>query len=589
MLWDDDAHVTKPALQSLRGLERIWLEPGATQQYYPLLHTAFWVEHRLWGDATIGYHLINCCWHALAAWLLWRILRRLSFPAPTLAALLFALHPVMVESVAWIAEQKNTLSAVFYLGSALAYLGFDATRHAGRYRMASLLFVAALLTKSVTATLPAALLLVLWWRRGRLKPRDCIPLVPWFALAVAAGAFTAWVERRYIGARGPQFDLGFPQRLALSGRVIWFYLGKLIWPHPLVFIYPRWAIGAPSWRAFLPLAAVVVAILGLAALARRTRGPLCAFLFFAGTLFPVLGFVNVYPFLFSYVADHFQYLAAIGLLVGAAWLLERIAAAPWSWIVPAALAILSCRQSFDYRNAETLYRSTLARNSGAWLAHYNLGVVLEHEGRLEEAIPEYRATLRLNPGHWSARANLATALMQTGRPAEAVAEYEAALRTHRNFPSAENDLGLALERLPGEEAEAEAHLRRAIELNPDYADAYDNLGILLLRGGRRSEAIPEFARAIQRSPQVPEYHYELANALSDEPGRLSDAAREYRRAIELDPGYVEAHGNLAVALARLGDLRGAIREMELVVRLRPGLSAARAYIERWKAALSRTP
>ncbi len=218
-LWDDDAHVTKAALRSLHGLYRIWFEVGATQQYYPILHSAFWIEHRLWGDAVLGYHLVTVGLHALAAWLLICALRRLGFPLPWVAGLLFAVHPICVESVAWISEQKNTLSAVFYLSSGWAFLEFYRKGRKGWYALALGLYVLALLTKSVTATLPAALLVLIWWRRGRISwQADVLPLVPWFAVGLASGLFTAWAEVNYIGAEGSDFALTFAQRLVLVQR-----------------------------------------------------------------------------------------------------------------------------------------------------------------------------------------------------------------------------------------------------------------------------------------------------------------------------------------------------------------------------------
>ncbi len=339
-LWDDLGHITGPQLRSLRGLWRIWSEVGATQQYYPLLHSAFWLEHRLWGDAFFGYHLANVAFHSASAVLLVLILRALAVPGALLAGLIFALHPIAVESVAWISEQKNTLSAAFYLASAYVYLRFAeaglkpcatpvaeglkpcATAVAGLkpcatpaqsssasvvqpfraagYWIATALFLCALLSKTVTATLPAALLVVEWWRRGRLRwHQDVRPLLPWFAVAVAAGLFTAWFERDIIGARGADFDLTLIERGLLAGRVIWFYLGKLIWPADLMFWYPRWTIDASVWWQYLFPAAVAGMTIALAIVARRTRGPLAGFLFFCGTLFPVLGFFNVYPFRFS--------------------------------------------------------------------------------------------------------------------------------------------------------------------------------------------------------------------------------------------------------------------------------------------------
>ncbi len=326
-LWDDDAHVTKPELRSLRGLHRIWFEayrvgpagqllPGATQQYYPLLHSAFWLEYHLWGTSALGYHLANLALHCAAVCLIYLILRKLNVPGALLAAGIFALHPVQVESVAWITEQKNTLSAVFYLSAMLVYLHFDRSRTPDAYIAAVVLFVLGLLSKTVTATLPAALLVIFWWQRGTLSwKRDVLPLLPLFALGAVAGLFTAWIERNLIGAQGAPFDLTFVQRCLLAGRVVCFYLGTLIWPSNLIFIYPRWPIDPAKLRAWLfPLAAITTTVV-LFMLRHRWRAPLAGWLFFVGTLFPVLGFFNVYPFVFSYVADHFQYLSCLGMIV----------------------------------------------------------------------------------------------------------------------------------------------------------------------------------------------------------------------------------------------------------------------------------
>ncbi len=183
-VWDDDGHVTRPELRSWYGLYRIWFHLGATQQYYPLLHSAFWVEHRLWGDATLGYHLVNILLHMAATVLVALVLCRLRVPGTCLAAAIFALHPVHVESIAWIAEQKNALSAVFYLGAMLVYLRFDQERKSPLYCWALALFVLGLLSKTTAATLPAALLVILWWQRGRLSwRRDVVPLVPFLRWA----------------------------------------------------------------------------------------------------------------------------------------------------------------------------------------------------------------------------------------------------------------------------------------------------------------------------------------------------------------------------------------------------------------------
>ncbi|MGA2505846.1 MAG: glycosyltransferase family 39 protein, partial [Chitinispirillaceae bacterium] len=382
-VWDDDAHMTKPELRPAAGLARIWTQLGATQQYYPLVHTVFWVEHRLFGDATPGYHLLNILLHFLSALLLITILRRLGIPgkAAWLAGGIFALHPVMVESVAWITELKNTLSGVFYLAAALAYLKFDSERDKKHYALALLLFLFGLLSKSVIVTLPAALLVVFWWKRGRIEwKRNVVPLLPFFAIGIISGVFTAWMERRYFGAEGSDFNLAFIDRCLIAGRAIWFYLYKLLWPANLIFIYPRWHIDAATvWQYLFPAAFLLTAVL-FWALRSRSRTPLAVLLYFAVTLFPALGFFNVYPFRFSFVADHFQYLACIGPIAAAAAIivqgtgllqarLRRTMQPLICGVLLSVLFLLSWNQSGMYSDAETLYRTTIRKNPDCWMAY----------------------------------------------------------------------------------------------------------------------------------------------------------------------------------------------------------------------------
>jgi len=522
LLWDDDAHVTRLDLQSLRGLWQIWFQLGATQQYYPVLHSAFWVEHRLWGDATVGYHLVNVLLHVAAACLFALILRQLSIKGAWIGALLFALHPVNVESVAWISEQKNTLSTVFYLSAMLAYLRHDEEargesrrqavakerRHEGashislftrHYFLALALFIAAMLSKSVTVTLPAALLVVIWWRRGKLSwKNDVLLLAPWIALGMAMGLLTAWVERRFIGAEGADFTLSLLERCLLAGRVVWFYLSKLLWPANLMFIYPRWEVSATIWWQYL-YPAGVLGLIGAAWMIRsRTRGPLAALLFFVGSLFPALGFFNAYPFIYSFVADHFQYLASLGLFALAA-------AFCWKWqsaVAIAAICILGpltwleCR---IYRDSETLYRTTLARNPGCWMACNNLGLIVQGKGRLSEASALYQQALRIKPDYHQAHSNLGTVFYAEGHFPEAVAQFERALRFKPNYAEARNNLGNAftgMNRVP----EAIAQLEEALRLKPNYAEAKLNLGSALVKAHRFPDAIASIKEALRLKP-----------------------------------------------------------------------------------------
>ena len=638
VVWDDQAHVTTTELSSWTGLRRIWTELGATQQYYPILHSAFWLEHRLWGDATLGYHLTNALLHATACGLLVVALRRLwslgpatapgatTMPAGTawLAAFLFAVHPVCVESVAWISEQKNTLSLVFYLLAALSWLNFHERRGLGWYALATLLFLLALGTKTVTATLPAALLVVLWWRNGRLSlRRDVVPLLPWFVLAAAGGLLTAWIERKIIGAEGGQFSLAWGERVLLAGRVIWFYLGKLAWPFDLMFIYPRWDVPAAARGWFGCLAGAALLTAGLWLLRRRARGPLAGWLFFTGSLFPVLGFFNVYPFIFSYVADHFQYLASLGIIVVAAtgittWLATIPARGrPAGWLLVglflAGFGSLSNLQSRIYTDGGTLYRATLAANPDCWMAHNNLGLLLstspagipeaiEHfeaamriwpdypeacnnlgfllakqPGRQAEAMGYFERALRIQPGFAEAHCNLANILVTLdGRMPEAIAHYQQALRANPKQAEVHLCYANALVKLPGRESEALAHYEEALRLEPDYVEALMNLAIELEKiPGREAEALADYTRALQIDPTRAEVHYNLANLLTNLPGRSPEALDHYREAVRLQPTYAKAHNNLGVLLAREKMWEESRRHLEKALELDPTYEDAR--------------
>jgi tetratricopeptide (TPR) repeat protein len=626
LLWDDTAHITAPVLQSLHGLWRIWFSLGATQQYYPLLHSAFWIEHRLWGDAVLGYHLANLAQHALGACLVVAIVRRLKLPGAWLAGMVFALHPVCVEAVAWISEQKSTLSAVFYLSSAYIYLGFDRTRRRSSYLWALALFILALLTKTVTATLPAALLVIFWWPRGRLDwRRDIRPLVPWIGLGAAAGLFTAWVERTLIGAQGAAYALTITQRFLLAGRAIWFYAAKLLWPANLIFSYPRWKLDpAVPWQYVYPMGVIAV-VIGLCLLARRHRGPLAAMLLFAGTLFPALGFFNIYPFLFSYVADHFQYLASLALIVPLSYALVSFVTRlgrPADVVLPAVLlailATLSWRQAGTYRDTETLYRATLLRNPASWLAHNNLGVaLLEKPGHLAEARTEYQAVLALKPDDAEAHNNLGNALARMpGRLPEAIREFEIAIKLEPRLAQAHQNLGNALARNPQRIADSIAQFKIALQLKPDDPQIRNNLGVTMLESPghisdaitqfqdalkvsprdaqirtnlgnalsqvpeRRPEAIAQFQAILRSEPNNPQAHNSLAITLAQMPGRLPDAIAEFQAALRADPRFAEAHNNLGRALSRLpGRMPEAIAEYRAALQIKPDYAQARANLE----------
>ena len=621
MLLDDDSHITSAELRSIGGLYRIWFEVGATYQYYPVLHSAFWIEHKLWGDSVLGYHLITLLWHMTSVVLLYLVLARLKIPGALLAAGIFALHPVMVESVAWMSEQKNTLSAMFCLSAMLVYLKFDESRLRSYYLTALGLFVLGLLTKTpITATLPATLLVIFWWQRGELSwKRDVRPLAPFFVLSVMGGLVTAWVERKLIGAEGVDFELTLLERSLVAGRVIWFYLSKLLWPANLTFMYPRWDINPKVWWQWLFPVATLGAFVGLWAMRQRWRGPLAAWLLFVGTLVPVLGFLNVYPFIFSFVADHFQYFASLAIIVpvsaGIATGLER-ASLPMRragvalcilWV--GGLAGLTLKQSGMYADVVTLYRTTIERNPDCWAAHNNLGKILSDEGQQQEAIEHYRAAIRVRPKYFTAHVNLGIALAATGqfpeafdhlhkaielqpesaaahrslgnaltnagRHEEAIDEYQAALVLGPDDASTFNSLGAALTTV-GRLPQAIEHLRHAVLLNPDYAEARGNLGNALARSGKLSEGIVELQRAVALAPQDSWTISNLGDALV-QAGRLKEAIQQFRRGVQLDPSAY-AHYNLATAIMKTGRLPEAIVEFRTAIRFNPNFVQAYASL-----------
>jgi protein O-mannosyl-transferase len=451
-IWDDDVYVTNnPALRSVEGLWASWTHLGANVQYYPLVFTSFWAEYHFWQLRPFGYHLVNVVLHLLNAFLVWHILRRLEVRGAWLAAAVFAIHPVHVESVAWITERKNVLSGLFYLGAVAAYLRFAddwrdvAPRNWRAYAIACLLFGFALLSKSVTATLPVILLVMAWWKRGRLEKRDVLPLIPFVLLAAAMGSLTAYLERVQVGATGSEWELTLIDRSLIAGRAIWFYLSKLLLPIHLTFSYSRWSVDASRWWQYLfPVSALGTMIVLYLQRARIGRGPLAAILFFVLTLAPALGFVDFYPMRYSFVADHFQYLASLGPIVLVSAMLskaaERLAPGETSpadhtprlaklslvSLLLVTLAGLTWRQSSIYRNERTLWFDTIAKNPDSWMAYNNLGLFYFRQGDWGRALPLFQKSVTINPNNAEVHYNLALVLRGIGMEADAKSHFQIA-------------------------------------------------------------------------------------------------------------------------------------------------------------------
>ena len=589
LLLDDDLHITKPELRSLGGLARIWFEVGATQQYYPVLHTAFWLEHRLWGDAVLGYHLINVLLHASAALLVVCLMRRLRLPGAWLAAYVFALHPVGVESVAWIAEQKNTLSTVLALGAALAYLRFDDQRRRSSFGVALGLFALALLSKTAVVTLPAILLVLVWWQRSRLEwRRDVRPLLLWSVLGGAVGLVTLSVEHRLLAGIHADLALTLPERALVAGRAFWFYLAKLVWPAGLTFFYPRWAIDAgAAWQYLFPLAAAVLAA-GLGIWARRRRGPLAAFLCYSAALAPILGFADVEWFVFSFVADHLQYFASLALFIPAAAVLAagagRLPAAARR-LAPAAaaaglaiLGVLTWRQCGRYRDPVTFYRTAAELSPASAVAHNHYGAALaEAPGRMPEAVAQFELALQINPHFAEIHENLGTALLHDPkRLAEAVEHLETARRLRPDRKSAYDKLAFALAGIPGRLPEALSLYRASLAIDPKDPLVHDAFGLALRQDPRRlADAAAQFETAVRLRPNFAEAHLHLGEVLAGDPARLEAAVAECEAAVRIQPDSAAAHAELGNLLLRMpGRTDAALGHLATALRLNPDFAEA---------------
>jgi len=541
-IWDDDQHVgDKSALTGLDGLRRIWFEIGAVNQYYPVTHSAFWLMFRFWGMIPFGYHLVNVALHALSAVLLWMILRRLAIPGAFLAAAVFALHPVHVESVAWVTELKNCLSGFFYIAAFLVYVRYMEKPAGIFYLLAFILYLLALLSKTVTCSLPAAILLVIWYKKGRIAKSDIMPLVPFFLIGLLAGILTPWVEKEHIGASGQEWHYGLWPRFLIMGRAIWFYAAKLLWPHPLIFNYPRWTISILAWGQYVYLLGIVVILILLWLKRRRTgRGPIVAVLFFIGTLFPALGFFNIYPLRYSFVADHFQYLASIGLIVLFASLMEKKILSGNNIIrIFLTTVLLSCAgvktwyQAHTYLNAEVLFRYTLEKNPSSWLALNSLGLILFNQGKVDESIALYRQSIELKPDDDVAYNGMGAALLKQGKAEDAIKYFQ-----------------------------------KAVELNPDYDVTLCNLGNTLSHLGRKEEANQYFLKAVVADPDSFAAHYFLGNNYMDL-GQNQKALKHYIKAVQLNPGYAKPHQKLGEIYYSLGSYGKSIDHYRRAVKIQP--------------------
>src|SRR5438445_3947274 len=581
LLWDDDVYIpNNELLTAPDGLRRIWFSFDSPSQYFPLTYTSFRIERSLWGLNPIGYHWTNILLHVANALLIWCLLARLKVPGAWLAAMIFALHPVQVESVAWITERKNVLMVFFFLLTLLAWIAFvdERTRRPWRfYALALILYVLSLSAKTTACTLPAPLLLILWLQKKAIDKRRLLQVLPFLVLGFSMGLLTVWWERYHQGTHGTLFPFLSPlERALVASHAVWFYLGKLIWPANLTFIYPKWTIAvtrAPDY-AWLLAGMVLCAVIYFA---RRSlgRGVEVAAILFVATLSPVLGFIMLYTFRYTFVADHYQYLACLGpIALASAGLINladvsknsRTLIFSVALCVVALLATLTWRQAAMYGNIETLWRTTLSRNPNCWMAHNNLGIVLFEKGQLDDAIAHYRTTLQMQPNFWDADYNLGTALLGKGQVDEAIFHCDKAVRMQPNDPDAQVALANALLQ-KRQIDDAIVHYQKAVAIRPDYFLARYGLGHALLERGKLDAAIEHSRAALLIQPNNADCQTILAIAL-DEEGQSVEAVKHYEKALEISPQSVSALNNLAWLLATGSNasLRNGARAIQLATQ-----------------------
>ncbi len=516
-LWDDRSMtVDNPLILAADGLRGIWFSTRPVD-YFPLTYTTFWVEWRLWGNDPLGYHLVNLALHIASTFLLWRLLRALRVPGAWFGALLFAVHPVNVAAVAWIAECKASLAMVFYLASLVCWVRAEDRNQSGRlqYAAALALHILAVLSKPSVVMMPCVLLVLAWWRNGRVGWRDLGRTVPFFAVSLAAGLTTMWFHyHRAVSADDLAHANPLPVRLIVAGRTTFFYIGKIFWPHRLAMIYPRWAFPPGDMAGFLwPV--------GLAALlagvwwGRRFwgRGPAATLASFVLILLPVCGLLHMAFFSFSYVSDHLVYSATPGLLaLVAAWLAGfyerggtagRAASATMAGLV-LLLSTACWQRAVDFSDPEKLWESGLRIDPHSPGAHNNLGIVLQERAphdpaTLAQAEAHFREALKSGDDQLGvAGVNLANVLRMEGRWTESAAVYRRVLAV---YPEAEgfNNYGVAILNT-GDNAAAAAAFRQAIRLEPTLASAYYNLYSVELPEGHLPQAVALLQACLKLDP-----------------------------------------------------------------------------------------
>jgi protein O-mannosyl-transferase len=592
-IWDDDAMVTDNRLIRMPGgLWRFWFSTEPPD-YFPLVSSLLWIQWRLWGMNATGYHIVQVMLHALNSILLWRTARRLDIPAAWWAGMIYAVHPVNVETVAWITETKNTVPVALCLGSLLMILRSESTQSLRLYWGAVGLFLLALLGKTSVVMLPVILLIITWWKHGSLSRKDIGKSIPFFAVALVMGLVTVWFQSNRAIMHTVIREDGFMSRLAVAGTAVWFYLFKAVLPIHLSFVYPRWIIDPRSPLAYIPVGLLAAAFCALYVCRRRFgRSPFAALAAYVVCLLPVLGFLNIYFMRYSFVADHWQYPAMTVFAAAAAgavgYCVQRIGsgAAQPAVVVGSLLLLvfmfLSRQQAALYRSNETLFTDVLKRNPEAWIAHNNLGIILAQRGDLEAAMGHYEKALGLKPDLPDAYLNIGNIQVVRKEYTAAEASFKKSLQMQSNYRT-HNALGevyIATKR----PEDAITQFQSALQKAPDYYLVHRNLGDAYLDLGKFDSAVSAYENAVRFRPADPENHNRLARAYL-KAGREDEAVSQLGKMNQIFPQYAPAWKNLAALLSKRGDKSGAVEALRRAAALDPADQSIQAEIAR----LERTP
>ncbi len=591
-VWDDYTHLLLNGLiPQPDGLERIWFHLSF-QQYQPLQLTTHWLEYRIWGFDPLGYHAVNIVLHAGVGLLLWRVLLRLELPCAWLCAAVFLVHPVNAETAGYITERRNLISGACYLGAILFWFRFEEHEEKRWYAAALALFFLGLFAKTVICTLPAILLLLRWMRGKPLRLRDIVYVIPFGIVALPLALLTAFMENYLIGAHGYEWAFTFSQRVIICCHALWFYAWKILYPVNLMFFYPRWNVDGSDWMQWLYVGGAALVGLSLIPLTRRFgRRPAAALLYFAITLFPALGFATFYPQRFSFVADHFQYLATIGIIVLAVGVLHAFylkllaesdslrSSQKFPLFANAALPLLLSTLLLLYlpalNNDDTVYADILSKNNDCWIAHTNVAAKLYQRGDFARSTRHLEEAHRIVPHELEVMQNLGESYEKQGRIDEARAIFETGIsespaeemianarereniiagkgflnvyEMHRIEATLAMHLDLArLDQRANRRDSARAHLAKAEALRPTSIKPVLAHAEMLATDGHLDAALAECDRAAQinlSSAQPLVTKAELYVRYSGS-GRLTDsfekAEAAYRAALTRDPGHVQA-------------------------------------------------